>query len=72
MPPRSDLHPRGSGYHSAKELESIRLMARRDQDSRITVCPDCGRERTNIKRHRGSKQCQRPRAMLLVESQPLR
>jgi hypothetical protein len=61
MPPRSPVHPRGGSYYSRKELESRRLMGRRDQESRVAVCPDCGRERTNMKRHRGSRMCQRPR-----------
>lgn len=60
MPPRSFLHPWGEPS-DPKFRESVRLRARKDQESRVTVCPDCGRERTNIKRHRGSKQCLKPR-----------
>ena len=63
MPARSLLHPHGWPIEP-KLRESMRLVARRDQDSRLTVCPDCGRLRTNLKNHRGSKLCKRKRSTL--------
>jgi len=38
------------------------ILQRRWQKERETVCPDCGRLRTNLKRHRGSKLCRKVKA----------
>ena len=68
MPRKITQQGRFLAPRDRREVESMRLRARRDQTGRICPCPDCGRERTNIKRHRGSKACRKPRNITSVNA----